>query len=59
MEPPPRERITEGRAYFRFANVRSDESLATNLASHQLEPKPLPVGGPGLIAVPLPGENAV
>lgn len=41
--------------YFRFASVRSADSLARNVAPHQLEPKP----GAGLMAVTLPGLKAV
>jgi energy-coupling factor transporter ATP-binding protein EcfA2 len=38
-EPPPAERADED-AYFRLANVRSDDSLTTTVWLHQLEPKP-------------------
>ena len=45
-EPPPAEKGPMKKAYFRFASVRSDDSLTTKVWLHQLEPMP-----PGLMAV--------
>ena len=53
-EPPPVEGYKEAGTYFRLASVKSDESLATKVEPHQLEPRP-----PGLIAVTWPNSKVV